>query len=265
MPSNVCPQHKPLVFALSLTCFVSACLPRQDDVDPVASSSTAAPAVGSGGRTTAERKQPPSMAAANPDPVLGDRFVDTFERRNLGPNWRATSGRWQLDNGQLCASGARNHPVWLKRRLPTNVRIEFDATSFSPDGDIKAEYWGDGRSRPSGVSYDDATSYLSIWGGWKNRYHVLARLDEHAKDRRQLVVDPNSTELRRQPVQPERSYRFRVERSDGKTVTWHVNGEKILEYADPKPLFGAGHEHFGYNNWDARVCFDNLTVTPLGS
>src|SRR5690606_20778646 len=221
-----------------------------DDVDPVASTSSTAPGVSLGDRTKAAQKPPPSKAALNPDPVLTVPFADAFERTALGPNWRATSGRWQLDNGRLCASGARNHPVWLKRRLPSNARIEFDAVSFSPDGDIKAEYWGDGRSRPSGVSYDDATSYLTIWGGWKNRYHVLARLDEHAKDRRQLVVDPETTELRKQPVQPERSYRFRVERTDGKTVTWHVNDEKILVYPDPKPLLGAGHEHFGYNNWD---------------
>ena len=27
--------------------------------------------------------------------------------------------------------------------------------------------------------------------------------------------------------------------------------------------FGAGHEHLGFNDWDAPVCFDNLKVTPL--
>ena len=26
---------------------------------------------------------------------------------------------------------------------------------------------------------------------------------------------------------------------------------------------GAGHEHFGLNEWEAPVCFDNLKVTPL--
>ena len=265
MSPNPCLQRCTL--SVVLTWFLSACLPRQEDVDPQASDSTSqAPPVREGDKRSSPRPNPPAgKAAPSPDPVLTEPFVDGFDRAVLGPNWRATSSQWRLDQGRLCASGARNPPAWLKRRLPRNARIEFEATSFSADGDIKAEYWGDGRSRPSGVSYDDATSYLTIWGGWKNRYHVLARLDEHAKDRRQLTVDPAAAELRRQPVQPERTYRFRVERKDGKTVTWHVDGEKILVYPDPQPLRGAGHEHFGYNNWEVRVCFDNLKVTPLDS
>jgi hypothetical protein len=32
---------------------------------------------------------------------------------------------------------------------------------------------------------------------------------------------------------------------------------------DPAPLTGPGHDHFAFNGWDAPVCFDRLTVTPL--
>lgn len=247
-----------------LTFVAGGCLPRQDDVAPSKTEQTASSANERKELTTAPRQERPTELSVS-DPMLSAPFVDDFERTILGKDWRVTSNAWRIDQGRLCAAGARNHPAWLKRRLPTNAIIEFDATSLSPEGDIKAEYWGDGRSRASGVSYDDATSYLTIFGGWKNRYHVLARLDEHAKDRQQLLVDPTSGELRNQPVKPERTYRFRVERRDGKAVSWHVDGEKILVYSDPRPLKGKGHEHFGYNNWEARVCFDNLQVTPLGS
>jgi hypothetical protein len=198
-----------------------------------------------------------------PDPPLTARFKDTFQRSELGPDWAATSSAWRIERGQLCVQGARNHPVWLKRRIPVNARIEFDAMSASNDGDIKAELWGDGRSAAETVSYNQATSYLTIFGGWKNQFHVLARIDEHAKDRPEVRIDPMSDDLRAQPVEPHRQYHFKIERADGKTVRWLVDDIEILTYEDPAPLRGAGHEHFGFNDWDVRLCFDNLAVVPL--
>ena len=52
------------------------------------------------------------------------------------------------------------------------------------------------------------------------------------------------------------AYHFKVERADGKTVQVSVNGAVYFELADREPLAGAGHEHFGFNDWDAPVCFD---------
>lgn len=197
------------------------------------------------------------------DPMLEGVFSDDFERSSLGPDWRTTAPAWTLRDGRLCAKSARNHPAWLARRLPVNARIEFDATSASPDGDLKAEFWGDGRSAASQVSYDDATSYLAIFGGWKNRFHVLARLDEHAKNRKQLRVDATSEDPRARPVIPDQTYRFVVERVDGRSVRWSVDDVELHRFDDPEPLAGPGHEHFGFNNWEVPVCFDNLTITPL--
>jgi hypothetical protein len=195
--------------------------------------------------------------------MLAGPFSDDFARAELGPAWRSTSAVWTISEGRLCGQNARNHPLWLARRLPTNARIEFQATSYSPEGDVKAEFWGDGRSAASGVSYTDATSYLTIFGGWQNHFHVLARLDEHAGDRREIKLRPGEADFTRSTVVPERAYQFEVERHDGRTVRWRVDGAEILTYPDPQPLRGLGHEHFGFNDWQVRVCFDNLRVTPL--
>ena len=81
-----------------------------------------------------------------PAPLIEDRVVDHFERAQPGSDWNLTGPGWLLKEGRLCVSGARNHPAWLRRRLPTNARIEFDATSASAEGDIKVEAWGDGQS-----------------------------------------------------------------------------------------------------------------------
>jgi hypothetical protein len=37
----------------------------------------------------------------------------------------------------------------------------------------------------------------------------------------------------------------------------------MLEWDDPDPLAGPGHEFFAFNDWDVRVHFDNLVITPL--
>ena len=113
------------------------------------------------------------------------------------------------------------------------------------------------------MSYTDATSYLTIFGGWKNRFHVLARLDEHAPDRREIKLERGAADPTKRTVEAQRVYQFSVERQDGRTVRWSVDGVEISSYPDEEPLRGDGHEHFGFNDWQVRVCFDNLRVTPL--
>jgi hypothetical protein len=182
----------------------------------------------------------------------------------LGPNWyQSKTSAWSVENGRLCGRGARNHGVWLRKPIPINARIEFDAISSSAEGDIKAELWGDGQSAATGQSYTDATSYLAILGGWKNTVHVLARLNEHGADRKELKVDKDSDDARQHPVSVGQAYRFKIERIDGKTLRWSVNGVEYMNWADADALAGIGHDHFGFNNWEVKVCYDNVKVTPL--
>lgn len=183
---------------------------------------------------------------------------------NLGPNWKQVkTNAWRIENGKLCAQGAHNHGVWLQKTLPINARIEFDAMSTSEDGDLKAEVWGDGASGATGVSYNNATSYLAILGGWKNTLHVLARLNEHGQDRKEIKVDKDSDDPRQRPVVKGQVYRFKIERTDGKTVHFSVDGVEYHSFVDPQPLVGAGHDHFGFNEWEVKTCYDNVKVTPL--
>ena len=130
---------------------------------------------------------PAAESAVGKGGVIKSAFVDSFDRLELGPDWNLTSPVWKIVGGQLCGEGARNHPAWLTRRLPTNARIEFETLSRSPDGDLKVELWGDGKSFAKATSYSDATSYIAIFGGWHNQFHVLARIDEHAKDRPEIL------------------------------------------------------------------------------
>jgi hypothetical protein len=183
---------------------------------------------------------------------------------DLGPNWRqAATSVWHIENGRLCGQHAQNHGVWLTKVLPVNARIEFDAISDSTDGDLKTEVWGDGQSHATAISYTNATSYLAILGGWQNKFHVLARMNEHGNDRKQIVVDKTSDDPREKPVEAGQIYHFKIERNDGHSVRWYVNGLLYLVYDDREPLVGMGHDHFGFNDWHVKVCFDNVKVTPL--
>ncbi|MGF1469724.1 MAG: family 16 glycoside hydrolase [Sandaracinaceae bacterium] len=194
-------------------------------------------------------------AACTPqgDPAIGaGGFEDDFDREQVGDLYLDTGGRYRIEEGELRVQGARNHPLWLRRKLPRDARITFDARSESPEGDIKVEVFGDGSSRATAESYT-ATSYVVIFGGWGNSTNAIARMDEHADDR---AVGA------RRPVEVGRTYRMRIER-EGDTITVWADDEELVSLTDPDPLEGRGHDHFGFNNWRSDLRFDNLRIEPL--
>ncbi len=242
--------------------------PFEDNFDRPDASESTLPGVLDGGsegaRADAGGDAGDAGDAARPLSVLLKDGGSPVDRSNLGPNWTAIkTNAWKVENGKLCVQNAHNHGIWLNRTLPVNARIEFDATPGSDDGDLKAEVWGDGSSYATGTSYTNATSYLAILGGWKNTLQVLARLNEHGADRREIKIDKTSDDPRQRPVQKGQTYHFKIERTDGKTIRWSVDGVDFFSWSDPAPLAGDGHDHFGFNEWEAKVCFDNVKVTPL--
>src|SRR5713226_6946009 len=99
-------------------------------------------------------------------------FRDDFDRATLGEAYWSNGGHWRIVDGQVYSPGVGNNPLWLKARLPAEVRVEFDTRSEGPDGDIKWEMYGDGRTH--------STGYLFLFGAWHNRESRIAKLDEHA-------------------------------------------------------------------------------------
>lgn len=186
------------------------------------------------------------------DPALDGPLTDDFDRADLGPLWRNTGGPYALIDGKLKIKGAYNKPLWLRRSLPRDVRIEFDVRSESPEGDIKVEVYGDGVSKATSTSYT-ATSYVVIFGGWSNSLNVIARLDEHGEDR---AVGPT------RKVEQGHTYRMKIERK-GDTITSWADDHQLASMKDPAPLWGKGHDHFAINNWATETWFDNLKITPL--
>lgn len=185
-------------------------------------------------------------------PIPAAGFSDNFDREQLGDLWNNTGGPYEIRDGALRVRGARNKPLWLRRALPRDVRIEVDVKSDSPEGDIKLEVFGDGVSKAEQDSYT-ATSYVVVFGGWRNSLNIIARMDEHADDR---AVGP------RRPVEPGHTYHVRIERRGNVIKAW-ADDVELATMNDPNPLAGRGHDHFAFNNWQSDLTFDNLRITPL--
>lgn len=198
-------------------------------------------------------------------------FQDDFENpATVGKNYFSTGGFWRTVNGELLSPGVKNNPLWLKAKLPQNVAVEFDAKSMSPEGDVKVEIFGDGS--------DHASGYVLIHGGWNNTMSVIARLDEHGVSMSQLQADAKGQDLVKsgifkkdtrmrvegvhRPVQLGKSTHWRIERR-GSVITWFLDGQKYMEFDDPIPLVGEGHNRFAFSSWEAQLYFDNLSITPL--
>jgi hypothetical protein len=169
-------------------------------------------------------------------------FFDDFNRVEFGSHWSGDPV-WRIQDGEVTVAGAQNRPLWLRASLPDDSVIELTARSESPDGDIKFEIYGNGR--------DHASGYILIFGGWKNSISCIARLDEHGADRQELA--------RPGLVEPGRSYRMKVVRRD-KVLKWYVDGKLLLDYYDSEPLRGPGHDRFAFNDWAARLFFDDLRI-----
>jgi hypothetical protein len=186
------------------------------------------------------------------EPITSD-FNENFERSAVGSTWRDSGGNYRVVSGELVAGHVPHHPLWLKKQLPRDLSMEFDARTMSPDGDIRVVVFGDGKSANPGGDGCQSTGYELVFGGWKNHLSVLCRGGQ---------IDGGHQRARTDwPVVPGRTYHMYITRKDG-VIAWYVNGDEMASWTDPAPLTGPGHEAFGFDAGDTEVFFDNLVIGP---
>ena len=176
-------------------------------------------------------------------------FEDSFERAEIGENYKIQGGDWRIENGKLKSRTAKNRNLVLKSiDLPQNGIVELTMKSHSDAVDVKFNLWGDGKI------HDHGDGYTFILGGWNNRISVISRLDEHEKKR---------SEKRNANLEKETLYKIKVERLSSK-IRWFVNGELFLEYNDETPLkVSDGFSKLSFANWKSDVEFDDLKIYAL--
>jgi hypothetical protein len=188
-----------------------------------------------------------------PDPPpVGDAFTDDFEREAIGSDYRATADVYRIKDGALNVSNGYNHPLWLRKKLPADAVVELDVWSKSPAGDIKIELWADGESHAEDRGAYTSSGYVFIFGGWNNSKSLIARGNEHGAD----------VAARTEPkVEIGRKYHWKIVRK-GAHIDWYMDGAPtpFLSFDDKNPYVGAGHEYLGFNDWEAEIWFDNLSI-----
>ncbi|RMH41430.1 MAG: hypothetical protein D6689_11150 [Deltaproteobacteria bacterium] len=202
-----------------------------------------------------------AVACKVPDPPpIAAEWTDEFDRADIGRNYRPTSDAYAIVDGVLNVRGAYNHPLWLRKRLPDDVAIEFDTWAKTPDGDLKVEIFGDGESHAHDKGAYTSTGYVLCMGGWNNTKSFIARGSEHGKD----MVTRTAPK-----VIPGTVYHWKIVRRGGR-IDWYVTGgdapgdaAPFLSFDDPAPYRGDGHGYFGFNNWQSDAYFDNLKIAPL--
>lgn len=188
------------------------------------------------------------------DPQIKEAFTEDFDSGRLDPQtWRITQNVYEIREGALFVDGAKNHPMWLQKRIPCDVKIEFTAWSDSADGDIKVEVFGDGRSSADTEGSYTGTGYIVIFGGWQNTVNTIARKDEH--EARMKIEEETK-------VEKGRKYHFSLQ-FRGNRIEWFLDGRLFLQVDDPDRLCGPGNDHFGFNDWGTPVHFDDLSIIPL--
>lgn len=259
--------------ALALGMF-AMCTPEPDAPDPNAKPSASQnhnpappppPPNKSGSAKANNPPTPPVICNAPSDPAIEAVFEDKFDRNDLGPDWSPTgpAGSYVVRDNQMCTNQPKNHPIWLRKKLPNNVSIRFQATAMTAQGDIKVEFFGNGCSYDTSGGEYNSTGYVAVLGAHSNTEHWLARLAEHGPDHKIKADLLDKGLINESKVQANHAYQFEIRRRDGKTIEFIVDGSAIHEFEDPSPLNGVGHDHFGFDGWIPQVCFDNLVIQKL--
>jgi len=187
------------------------------------------------------------------DPIVSD-FSEAFERETPGSDWRDSGGHWRIVNGELATGSAHHHPIWLRKKLPTDISLEFDARPSGPNGDIRVVIFGDGKSANPDSDGCQSTGYELVFGGRKNKLSELCRGGQPGGGHQGARTD--------WPVISGQTYHFYVTRKEG-LVSWYIGGHDMMAWQDPNPLSGPGHDAFAFDGGDGEVFFDNLVVGPF--
>ena len=167
------------------------------------------------------------------------QFSDDFERDELGEDWNAVAGHWQIVDGTLVAEHPAGNSCKLvcTKAFPGSQRLEYDCCTDKP-GDLSAVIG----ANPT--------------GSWESGYFFGFGSNNNMSSK--LLVRGADTGFYFGPIEPGTVYHVVCQR-DGDTLTHIVDGKVLKTHKDPRPLTGEGHQNISLYIWEAgRI--DNVRV-----
>ena len=203
-------------------------------------------------RARADRARPPPRAVASPPTSSAPTGARPRPPRGTSRT-AGSAGRTR-----------KNHGVWLQKVLPDQrahrVRRHRRVAGRRPQGR------GLGR-RPVGRDRRVLHERHQLPDHLRRLEEQVPRARAHQRarpDRKEIEVDPRVDDPRERPGG--QGSAATTSRSSGPTArpcAGSSNGLECSATTDPSPSRASGHDHFGFNDWEVKVCFDNVKVTPL--
>lgn len=137
------------------------------------------------------------------------QFEDTFNRTELGPDWKILDGTWRIENGQMVGSGL----VVCTRPFPGQQRLDYEASSRVPEpGDLSAFLAGNENGFLTGALFG--------FGSDDNRFAKLLLL---------------RTEVLRQPASIKPGHLYSIScRHENQRLIQIVDGQTTLDYLNSR-------------------------------
>lgn len=165
-------------------------------------------------------------------------FSDDFKRSELGSNWKVLSGNWTVDNDCLITRGEGT--IMVAKKFPGLQKVTFNATVTPNPGvsDISPFIQSDDKGLYGG--------YLLQFGGNYNSMSCVKRMGNYVKTSRD-VIEPGKTHAV-------------IAEYDGVNVRLIVDGKTVVQYPEPRPLVGEGHERVGLYVYEGTVKISDFKV-----
>jgi hypothetical protein len=165
-------------------------------------------------------------------------FSDDFKRAELGPDWKALTGKWSIENGCLVSKG--DGTLISTRKFPGLQKVTFDAV-VTPSN-LVSTINPFIHAGPKG----QATGYQLQFGIKDNSASTIIRKGKPLRFS-QVVIEPG------------KSHSF-VAEYDGLNVRHTLDGKVVAAYPEEKPILGEVHEQLGFYVNNATVKISNLKV-----
>jgi hypothetical protein len=214
-------------------------------------------------------------------PPLEVPFTDNFEDPTLSA-WAGDSSAFRSERAGMVIESAEGRAVWLRRRLPRDVAIEFDLVT-PPDreaGGIEFYLHAPATNQRTG-------GYVFLLGGYSNHWSVLGRQsDDRAPPNSSISFPPNSS-WESHPrgfrmmcgedrylldenhavlpvVDRGKTYRMRIGRSD-RRLLWEIDGAPYLSMYDITPIYDHRAALFGFGGVRASYRIEHFTIRRAGA